>query len=501
MNKLRFFAPLFVVFSFVFPLKLFALDSDIPSEAGYFLSSVQWHIKGRTLPQVLSKKVDIVLGERWNSLEDVYKWVQEKEQLMLNERILDSANITITIGEGTADTPALPIELSIEVRDTWNIIALPKPKYSSADGLDLSLRFRDYNFLGLMEGLRVNLGYSLDSQAFEEMAFTKGAWYSEFEFKIPFDILKKEAEIENSLFLGWTEDQVFQFSNASTFNIFLPYGPGYFTYGVSQKFILNEINEGYYQETYGKYLENWYFQSGTSLSYTFNIGGLRFFNTAVENINSFSVNTSYLPDLSDIGEERQGLVINFSERIQAGRIDWKKNYRTGNSFYLQASLPFNFYTRQWNPSIEGSFISHNIINSFIGFSARTVGFHNFIEVDSRSGDYIRGVVWLWATSAFIANIDLDFKLFSFRPHIWFDKKWMRFFAFEFHTTLFTDIALADYRKTECERSFRNWYITAGSEILIYPEFSRSLFFRASLGFDTLDFPKTKEIFIGLGHHY
>jgi hypothetical protein len=90
-------------------------------------------------------------------------WLEEKSQVFRNFRTFSKSKIEYT---QELDSDTVFIDLVLTAIDSWSIIILPKPKYDSNVGLQISLSGRDYNFLGSMEPLRVNFDYDIDS-AFE----------------------------------------------------------------------------------------------------------------------------------------------------------------------------------------------------------------------------------------------------------------------------------------------------------------------------------------------
>ncbi|MDR0374700.1 MAG: hypothetical protein LBH85_03145, partial [Treponema sp.] len=127
----------------------------------FYISGVVYQITGRTRAWAASHIAEINEGERIAGKTKLDTYIRNKEQILLNTRVVESARIAYTMGE-PEESGEIPVHLVVEIVDTMNIIALPEPKYSTSGGLDLELKIRDYNFLGTMSPLRLNIGYTLD---------------------------------------------------------------------------------------------------------------------------------------------------------------------------------------------------------------------------------------------------------------------------------------------------------------------------------------------------
>jgi hypothetical protein len=115
---------------------------------------------------------------------------------------------------------------------------------------------------------------------------------------------------------------------------------------------------------------------------------------------------------------------------------------------------------------------------------------------------------------FSLNLDLPLRLFRFKLSRLTGKSKLRFFDFECQFAPILDMAF--YQDAENSPGFR---ASGGGELVIFPDFMRSLYLRISVGYDFNDMAKaggfteggtrtieylikeTNEIFIGIGHHY
>lgn len=472
----------------------FAAEND----ASIALHEVHWTIEGRSRPAALARAADIQGDESWPDEAALEAWIAERRQRLLNQRVLDTVEISYRIHE--AGEP-VRIDLEIHIKDSFNIIAMPKPEYSSADGLDISIRARDYNFLGLLSPLKVNVGYALDDENLQAFRFAEGTWYADLETTLPLRLAGFDWELSLINSFAWTEDKVFQFSNRNAMGLTLPLGPGNLLASLSQGFSLNERNGAYYVDSYGTYLDGWYLNTLSKIGYSLDLLKWGPHQTPVVARSVFSVDYSYLPGPGEIGDERRGPTLALENSLSSERINWLVNLRQGYHTELSLALPYNMYELLFKPVVAATFIYHKPLTSFLGISTRVHAFHRLMDINADAGDFLRGLIQLWSSTLVGTNMDLVFKVLPFMPHKWFDKEWMRFLAFELHSSLFLDIAWAHSRDDPQYNSIEPWYLCTGIEAIIYPEAFRSLFLRVSVGFDTARFPQAREVYIGLGHHY
>ena len=111
----------------------------------------------------------------------------------------------------------------------------------------------------------------------------------------------------------------------------------------------------------------------------------------------------------------------------------------------------------------------------------------------------------------IKVLDLDFEKIT-------GKSWTRFLSFELHLSPFIDFAVAHKTANKKHVSKEDIWCSGGFEIIVFPKKFRSIYVRASLGFDLLelknvpgivkinglakkDGQEISEVFIGIGLHY
>ena len=123
----------------------------------FVISSINCNITGRTRPYAVLYNGEFKTGEEIQGQANLEKYIRDKTQMLLNHRVLKTVSIDYT-AEDAREDGKIPVNLVINIEDTWNFIIMPIPRYSSNTGLELILRYRDYNFLGTMNPLPINVG-------------------------------------------------------------------------------------------------------------------------------------------------------------------------------------------------------------------------------------------------------------------------------------------------------------------------------------------------------
>jgi hypothetical protein len=486
---------------------LFAQES--PSDPGenqivYFIRNIDFNITGRTIPSILLDTLEIKIGERVRALDT---YIRRKTQLLRNQRVLEEGQSRIEYSIGEADEDGLvPVDLMIHAADTWNIIALPEPKFDSNTGLSLTIKARDYNFLGTMRPMAVDLGYSLEEN--------KNSFFLDVDSETPFKFFGYNWILNFDNSFSFTEKIPFFYRNITGLSMELPWRRTAFTFGFEQAYILNEENSdkekretgvSYFADTWymsSELYTRWDIPTGIELG---ELGELSYFA-------KIAAQMKYRPG-GDIGDYRRGPTSTFSHGLDMGQINWQGNYRNGMEFSVENVNQFNYSKFNWDNSLIFSAIGHFPISPRFGISSRVLYRHYFNSPYEEAGDVLRGMrnKALNANYMLSINIDLPFRLLFFIPSAAFNNRKLRALDFEMHFSPFLDIALLDGpdpNKND-DYTFDQVITTAGFEFIAYPLSWRSLFFRGSIGWNMREWLKRqnppggdyREIYIGIGHFF
>ncbi|MDR1957189.1 MAG: hypothetical protein LBQ30_10095 [Treponema sp.] len=467
---------------------------ETPADIFYIIQAIRFDITGRTRPLALLDAGEFEQGEVIQGEAGLERYIKDKTQLLRNQRVLDA--VTIDYATGAPDAQGVvPVDLLISVTDTWNIIVLPRPQYDSNNGFDITLKGRDYNFLGTMNALRIDLGYQHDEHDKNRAVFQIDSdtpfhafgytWNFNFDHDFSYTL---EDPIEESLY----------YKNTTGISMQLPYQWTTVTFGFEEALVFHEENDDEYKPEYGNY-DDWYMSSELYTSWKIPIG------IAVHTFGELA----YTPKVAGVVKYpdaaleyfRKGPTLTLSHSLGFGRIDWLGNYRSGLEASLENAYAYNFHTQSWDKTISLSVASHTPLWDFFGISGRFRYRHWFDDAHD-AGDALRGILDKSVHVNYMVSLNLDFpfRLLRFTPSQWLGNRKFRLFNFELHASPFIDAALVSDPPV---------LLTGGLELIVFPEFMRSFYVRASIGWNILELVKTgslptgenREIFVGIGHHY
>jgi hypothetical protein len=510
------------------------------SQTVYIIRNIDFDVDGRSRPFALIYNGEFEEGERIQGKEALEQYIARKQQLLINQRVLEEASIEYTLRAPEEDG-AVPVDLLIHIKDTWNIIALPYPKYDTNDGLSLTIKARDYNFLGTMSSLRIDFGYrryekdiDTNGDGINDDVEQKRRFNFEIDSDIPFRAFGLDWNFNFDHILYYTIGDPLYYQNVTGLSVELPFHTTTFTVGFNQYLIFNEENSDESKENYGlgDFLEGPY--GGSEMYVSWKIPtGLK--------VGRFG-DLNYTPRISGrINYRAGGLdeprkpVTSFSHSLGFGNVDWIGNYRKGVEASIGNGYSY-YFARSDAPFVISLDAGGTVFWPFtklIGVSARLKYRQWWQHSDKNNdtipyysgGDLLRGVVnsQLRAKYMLSLNLDLPFRILRFFPSEWFNYAPLHLFDFEMHFSPFLDLALAespyyDYKSDKLDGlkfSFKDMIMTSGFEVIVFPAFFRSFYVRGSVGYNisylidrdkTPDlkwgfFPQWNEIYIGIGHHY
>jgi hypothetical protein len=473
----------------------------------FYIRNINFDITGLTRRFALLYHTEITEGERIIGREKLEKYRMDKIQLLMNQRALASADILCFEGDGNEDG-SIPVDLLIITRDTWNIIALPEPKYDDNTGFELTLKARDYNFLGTLSPLRVDFGYALDAD--KVWNFSEGAFNFKLDADIPFKVFGLNWNFNFDHDFSYTNEEPLYYQNVTGLSMELPVSFTTATFGFNQYTTFNEDTWNVYEDednvgTYDQFL--WvYFSSELYVSWKIptpltvgNFGKLTYTPKISGQIN-------YLPPGQDVIDDlRRGPTTTLSHSLGFSRINWIDNFRQGLAASIGNGNTYNFYKEDWNVSYDISATYHHIFTGFFGASGRIQYRQWLADHTNSAGDVIRGILdkSLSADYMLSVNVDFPFRILQFVPSKWFNTSWLRLIDLDLHLSPFFDIALLEDPVNNIE-FWSKPTMGAGVELIIFPHFFRSLYLRASLGYNLNNMSslgKWDELFIGIGHYY
>jgi hypothetical protein len=493
-----------------------------PDAKKYYIKAIEFDIEGRTKESALTRSAGFKTGEEFTSEEALNAYIEEKTQLLINNRVLAEATIEWRLAEEADGISG--VVLVVHTVDTRNFIILPEPKYSSNKGFEPALKLRDYNFLGTMTPLKIDLGYSSDEYHVDEAS--RGQYSLETEIEYPFTAFGFNWNFYFAAGLAYVKDEIPAFNNVSGISFNIPVQKTTLTAGYKHGTILNEEYYLFEKQGHDKIFENvkymysepyglWKIPLGITIPY---LGGLDF---------SPKVSGKFIYRLAGDGlGYRHGPTLSFGQVTGAEKINWRGNFREGAGLYFENTDEYNFYFNEWNNSIAAGAVFHKKYAPFAGVSSRLRykqwfdnAEHYRDESRNEAGAMLRGILdrCIYANYMLSLNIDLPFRVFTFKPSVWFANKSFRYFDFELFAAPIIDMALVDgelfdfYGKQLGGLSFGDsgFLVTGGLEVIAFPLSWRSIFLRLSVAWNIREAVKLKhlpsgenrEIYIGIGHHY
>ena len=490
----------------------------------YVITAYEFNVKGRSRPNALLYKLiehgEFREGEIINGKANLEKYLGDITQIYINQRVLKN-NVEVKYYAGAQNEDGTyPVTIVISVEDSWNIIALPRPYYKN-NVFDLTVKARDYNFLGTMNPLRIDLGYNYNENkqhsllfgVFSNMPFKAFGYYWNLTF-------------DNTI--QYRVDAPFYYQNKTGLSMELPFYTTTFTFGFDEKFNLNEENPDWAQDAgYGIYQDDLYMSSRPYISWKIPTGIISTFGELTYTPVISATFNHELPR-SPISDFLKGPFLNFSHTLGLEKIDWHANYREGLSVSIGNSYQYDFNNMLNEVSFNTTLIGHYIVSDFFAISTRLMYNYWFFSSHMREGEYasyyLRGISdkAFTAYQMFSLNMDFPFRLFVFTPSKWFNTRKLSFFDFEMHASPIIDLAVYYQRKyTDTDDGYTSkgtimYYpgkiaATGGIEFVIFPAFMRNLYVRLGFAINLKEFVTerplripdgdNREIYLIMGHFY
>jgi len=516
------FLSLFLLFSAALISAQEAEDTTIQaSEQVYVIREIEFDVSGQSRPFALISSGNFKEGERIKGKDNLDKYLALKKQLLLNQQVLEEVSIEYFTGESESDG-AIPVKLLVHVKDTWNLIVLPYPKYDSNEGFSITLKARDYNFLGTMSALRADLGYK-NNNGEQSVVFS-------LDSDIPFYAANLNWILNFDHSFGYTFNEPLYYQNVTGLSLLLPLRDTIFTVGFNQYITVNEENTVEDIDIFNLGTRYYGVYGSTELflfwKLPLGIEAGDFGEIEYKPGVSGKINYPY----SSMDDPRKFLTT-FNHSIGFGRIDWIGNYRKG----LSASIS-NFYNWYFDRSdaplrigLNAEAVFHWVFSKYLGVSSKfsyrqwwhwSDKYEDYIPYYN-AGDMTRGIINddIRAYQILTFSLDLPVRILRFWPSEWANNKKLHLFDFEMHLSPFTDFAIfsGPYNKIKNPNdpcAEKTQFIiddiinTAGIELFVFPGFFRSLKIRASIGYNLnrirqegWSLSKWDEIFIGLDHFY
>lgn len=486
-----------------FVINLYTQNTDVEAEkqldaVAYKIESVEYSIKGLTKAGPLSTKIPIDKKRIFFSREEFDAYIAELNTEFHNMRTIESYEITFDFLE--PQNNITPVKLKIYVKDTWNIIALPYPSFDSNSGLQFKLKLKDFNFLGSLEPLTMDLIYNRNNAGKSSFEFGAG-------FALPFHINPVRFLWNTNAGVSINQDKKFRFDFGTGLSASYKLGVDWLTLaaGITQDIKVSASPSE----------KDYYLTNGFYTSLVFDIYKDQTLGT-ITWTPYFGIDGNWkFKEMTN--EEKKGLNINWSHSFGMGKVNWINNFRQGFTVNIDNSYKYNTYKKG---------------NVDVSFNLQTKGFYSFLErvglygrfdffynlfgktSSEHTGKILRGILnkRIETDTAFSFNFDVPIKIGVFKWEEITGVEWTRFFGFELHITPFFDMALVHDKNTDTYYNPKHGWYSGGFEIIMYPIKMRSIYARISYGHDLREIKNkdgyakrdgkpVSEIFIGIGLHY
>jgi len=495
-------------------------DAFLPDRTVFVIRGTRYLITGKTRETALDREGEFKTGERLLGLPALEEYVAEKIQVLNNLRALnpDKNSITYALGE-TEEDGAVPVYLEISVTDSSNLVILPEPKYDSNSGFTLSLKARDYNFMGTLTSLKIDLVWGSDDKDRSLLGFVTDLTlpFRAFGFNWTFISF-------NEFYYYITGEPAYN-RNVLGIAMELPVSFTALTFGFEQGLVIHEENTERITKTFAlDGYHSWYLYSKLFVDWKIPTPlRLGKFGRVVYTPGVYGT-AKYQID-GDVGDYRQGPGAGIKQEISLGRIDWIGNFRQGLKISFYNDNEYNFFRQDWVNSLGVRADGHVRISKYFGISGRLLYTRWFNDFYDYGGDVIRGYKdnELFTNERLSLNLDFPVRLIRFVPSEWTGNSKYRYIDFEQHWVPFVDLLMLTgaepwlYRASAGNTGFDGGYsfkpedlITAiGLEVITFPLKWRSFYIRASIGWNIREWIRIhrppsgiyREIYIGMGHYY
>jgi hypothetical protein len=486
-NRALSIAPLALLLALL-PIATPAQDTSGPSGEGasaYVVRSLDFKVKGKTIPFVMRQKIEEdgpIVGRGFPDLASLEAFIEGKRTALANNRVLESVESSYELEP--AEGGVVPVDVLYSVVDTWNIMAFPIPDYSSDSGFKFYIKGKDYNFIGSMEPLTLNVFYVYDqkgNQSFETYA----------SFTYPFKSLGLEWSFAlNEDLELWFDDWTVASNTGLNLTANLP-GLGFpASVTVSHGFHYNEDEPTAYEP------DPFFFSSGISFGASIPTGLELGALGPISYGFSAGLDQNWWPDDALEVAGRQGLNLRHGDSLGSGRVDWVGNMRTGSSISASSSQALNTRTNglTWDLSLTYKGFA-TFWDGKAGIEAQVSGLarpNNRGNPLTSIADSLRGIRGgrVKGGAALVANLAIPVKLFDFPTHVLIKKDWL---DFELQAQPFADLAIVIPDSISLKPS-KDWIWAAGGlELLVYPKRFRSVIVRVGGGWDALSVLSTKSL--------
>lgn len=472
----------------------------------YRIADVDYDIRGITREYPLTQAVDVDRRRVFPNKESLDRYLTDLEIKFLNQRVFQSASITSEFGNA-GDDGVVPVRLTVHTVDTWNIIALPYPKFDSNSGLTMKLKLKDFNFMGSMQVLTADVNYQYDENE-------KSSFEANLDFSIPFKAFGYEFVWDIDATGGIPLGEVPELNMSTGIDVALPMRFADLHVGLRQGIALNDRDDEdiLYSDDRRYFTDEVYANLPITLHSFDYLGALTW-------TPSVSVTSNWDPS-GITNDDLKGPDLTVGHSLGIGRVDWVSNFRHGVSLSLSNNYGYDLHSDgDVSVSVSAQAQGYACFFDRFGITSQAYGFYNFNgDLSESGGSKMRGILndRLDTDTAVTLNIDLPVRVMRVNFLEITGVSWTRYIGFEMHANPFIDVALSHDQAKDTWFTFEDGWYSGGMEIIVYPMKMRSIYGRFSAGCDLVELARNggklsgraerddesiRELFIGIGLHY
>lgn len=435
----------------------------------------------------------------FESTEDLEFYINNYKQQLIDSRAFESVEITYETQFQEDTAPDIKnIILTINIKDSHHLLALPYLSYNSNDGFTFKLKAKDTNFLGSLNTMNSQITLNID-----DGKFIPGL---SFAYDHPFKAGIFNATWVNDYSLDYTiGNSVPEWSAKTGLQFVLPFEKISYSLEFYQYF----CNDYDYED----WNDNIYFNEEAIFSTPINLYKLPNFTTL--KYTPF-IKFNYYWDFDGINNLNDYLsspTLSIGHKLSNSKITWIENFRKGYDFEVENVYYYNFQRNDF--VISASFDAkifftyklydwklldqYGIYTDFYFFTYPDLPFNSYVY-GNKIGSRLRGILdnsyfgnekpEYTSSSAIVLNIDLPHHLFKTN----FSKEIINF---DIQASPFFDMALIYNRNNNTVFSFKDGLYCAGLEFLVFPLKWSSYTIRVSYGFDIKSAAKYDNFFEGI----
>ena len=459
------------------------------TEAIYKISGVSYDIRGLTKESAVNRIIKVDTEKKFNSQKELEAYIANITSALENTRQFETVEESHTFL--APEDGITPVALTYTLKDSFHFLLLPFATYNSNSGLNIKLKVKDSNFLGLMEPLNADINYSYDSSENHHIGFNLGYAY-------PFSTGPLEHSFSNDFSFDWViGNSEPNLSYSAGLSTAIPLG--------SQKLIVSFTQSLTKKTEYNQYNDGFYLTEKAGLSLPLSLGTLDG-NIPVSYVPSVTFTYNWDPTDNIISYSGlKGPTVSINQRISASRINWKGNFRNGFSFTAGSGAAWNFNSESISANAN---IEVKLYKAW-KYAAITSDIFVYTAYNTTTSitERLRGIrdshVQRNTSQALVFNIDVPVHIVTtdwvnwglklFGPYeerngfvkvlTWIPHKLFPYLDFELQIAPFIDVALTNNTATGKTFSLKDGFYTAGLEVLVHPARWKSYVVRASFGVD------------------